>query len=262
MSEPAQEHGFVEAEGGRLFVRSWPSPSATRAAPILLLHDSLGCVRLWRGFPARLAEATGRRVIAYDRLGFGRSDPHPGRLQPDFIPEEARTGLAAIRAAMGVREMILVGHSVGGGMAVAAGAFFGEDTQAVVTIAAQSFIEPRTISGIEAAQQAFRDPDQFARLALYHGDKAQWVLDAWTRTWLDPDFAGWTLDDPLCRLLCPILVIHGDSDEYGSEAQPERIAAKAAGRAQVEILPGGGHLPHREQPDLVTRLIADFLKPL
>lgn len=57
--------------------------------PLLLLHDSLGCVTLWRDFPALLCSATGRRIVAYDRLGFGASAVRKGRLPLDFIEQES-----------------------------------------------------------------------------------------------------------------------------------------------------------------------------
>lgn len=66
----------------------------------MLFHDSLGCVELWRDFPAQLSAASGRRVIAYDRLGFGRSDAREVLPELDFIAEEARRILpGAARAA-------------------------------------------------------------------------------------------------------------------------------------------------------------------
>ena len=74
------------------------------------------CIR--RSFPKHLAVATGRRVIAYDRLGFGRSDPHPGRLDLDFIADEARHAIPLLCRQLGLSELIACGHSVGGGMAV------------------------------------------------------------------------------------------------------------------------------------------------
>ena len=52
---------------------------------LVLLHEGLGSVGLWRGFPAALAGATGRRVIAFSRLGHGRSDPPPRPRTPDFF---------------------------------------------------------------------------------------------------------------------------------------------------------------------------------
>ena len=74
-----REH-WIDTVQGKLFAQEW-APLQAQGAPIVLLHDSLGCVALWREFPAQLAQTTGHRVIAYDRLGFGRSDAHPGSLR-------------------------------------------------------------------------------------------------------------------------------------------------------------------------------------
>lgn len=58
---------FVAVPGGEVFVRRW-RPDGGTGAPIILLHDSLGSVEQWRGFPEALAAGAGRGVIAYDRL--------------------------------------------------------------------------------------------------------------------------------------------------------------------------------------------------
>ena len=245
---------------GRLFARQWqPDGLGAAAAPIVLLHDSLGCVELWRDFPALLAAATGRRVIAYDRLGFGRSDARVGRPSRDFVAEEAATVLAALREQLGIVRFVVVGHSVGGGMAVEIAAQASGDCEALVTMAAQAFVEDRTIAGLRVAQEQFEGPGQVERLAKYHGGKAPWALDAWLGQWLDPAFASWSLAEALPRVTCPVLAIHGEQDEYGSAAHPRRIVDGVAGPARLEMLPGVGHVPYREQPGLVVRLISDFL---
>jgi len=80
----AVDHWIAHAEG-RMFAREWPAADAGGGLPpLVLLHDSLGSVELWRDFPALLARDTGRRVIAYDRAGFGRSDARTGRLSFDW----------------------------------------------------------------------------------------------------------------------------------------------------------------------------------
>ena len=68
--------------------------------------------------PAQLARATQRDVIAYDRLGFGRSDRHPGTLGTTFVRDEADHAFAALLEQLGVDAFVALGHSVGGGMAV------------------------------------------------------------------------------------------------------------------------------------------------
>ncbi|MDF1503655.1 alpha/beta fold hydrolase [Roseisolibacter sp. H3M3-2] len=248
MTVTALDHTIATPHGA-LFSRTWaPADARAGAAPVLLFHDSLGSVELWRDFPAALAVATGRTVVAYDRLGFGRSDPHPGTLPPTFVADEVDAGVAPVRAALGLARVVAFGHSVGGGMAVATAARLGDACEALVTVSAQSFVEDRTLAGVRAARAAFRAPGQVERLARYHGDKARWVLDAWTETWLAPSFAGWSLDDVLRDVRCQTLALHGDGDEYGSVAHPRRIAAGVRGPSRVVILDGVGHVPHREAP--------------
>jgi pimeloyl-ACP methyl ester carboxylesterase len=258
----ATDH-WIAHPGGRLFARQWqPEPAGAGLATVVLLHDSLGCVELWRDFPASLAAATGRRVIAYDRLGFGRSDARIGRPPIDFIAQEASATWPLVRAQLEIGRFAVVGHSVGGGMAVEIAAHEAAACAAQVTMAAQAVVEDRTLAGLRVARRQFADPAQVERLARYHGDKAAWALDAWLGRWLDPAFAAWTLDTALPRVTCPVLAIHGDQDEYGSAAHPRRIVEGVAGPSRLEMLAGGGHIPYREQPELVTRLIADFLAPL
>jgi len=252
---------FIEAAGGKRFVRIWGDLGAG-AAPIVLLHDSLGSVELWRDFPGRLAGATGRAVVAYDRLGFGRSDPYPGLLAADFVREEARSSLPALQAQLGIARMILFGHSVGGGMSVCTGAALPEVVVAVVTESAQAFVEDRTLAGICEAEKGFQEPGQMDRLARYHGDKARWVLEAWTKTWQSPRFADWTLDAELRRLRCPVLAMHGDRDEYGSRLHPERIGSLSPGGGEVTIFEDCGHVPHREKPEAVLQAVTGFVGKL
>jgi pimeloyl-ACP methyl ester carboxylesterase len=258
MTTTDQRDDFVQCGDHRLFSRSWapPNPEAGRRAPILLFHDSLGCVELWRSFPEKLAVATGRRVVAYDRLGFGRSDPHPGKLGVGFVAGEADSVVPQLCDRLGIGDFVACGHSVGGGMAIETAARWPERCLALVTIAAQTFIEDRTLAGIRLAQRDFQDPDNRARLARYHGDKTPWVLDAWIGTWLSPAFADWALDRPLAGVRCPVLAVHGELDEYGSTRHPQRIAD---GRGEALILPGIGHVPHREAEGALLAAIAAFL---
>ncbi|WP_144049431.1 alpha/beta fold hydrolase [Vreelandella massiliensis] len=253
---------WVQTPDGHLFAQTWSPSALTSRVPIVLLHDSLGCVALWRSFPEALCEATGHPVIAYDRLGFGRSNASPRPPSFSFINDEATHGFAALRKALSIERFIALGHSVGGGMAVHIAGTYPDKCQGLVTIAAQAFNEGCTREGIIAAQELFADPAQFAKLTKYHGDKASWVLSAWTKTWLSPAFADWTLDAALKNVTCPALVLHGEKDEYGSLRQPERIASRVKGPAQCEILPHIHHVPHREcEADVVAR-VTHFVRAL
>lgn len=252
------EETWVNASGNRLYARRW-RVSEQDVPPIVLFHDSLGCIELWRSFPERLAKTTGRDVIAYDRLGFGRSDPHPGMLGNDFIVSEAHAAFAAVRDHFELSRFIAFGHSVGGGMAAACAAAFPGQCIALVTESAQAFVEPRTREGVLAARKTFAAKEQRDRLRRYHGDKAEWVLDAWIETWLSDDFRDWNLEATLRDIRCPVLAIHGDQDEYGSVEHPERIAALVQGPAVSKVIPGCGHVPHREKEHEVLAAVGEFL---
>jgi len=247
---------------GRLYVRAWTPESLASATPIVLLHDSLGSVELWRDFPAALSIGTGRRVIAYDRLGFGQSDACPGKLPLDFVAREAEGGFAAVRRQLGLGRFVAFGHSVGGGMAVHCAARFAGECAALITESAQAFVEDRTIAGIQTARELFTDPAQVERLARYHGDKTAWVLDAWIGSWLSPEFAPWSLDAVLPQVCCPVLALHGAEDEYGSPRHPERIGQLVSGPARVEVMAETRHVPHRERPADVLERVSDFLRDI
>ncbi|WP_248730105.1 MULTISPECIES: alpha/beta fold hydrolase [Halomonadaceae] len=254
-----QEH-WIETPQGRVHAAQWGAAGHHgEPAPIVLLHDSLGCIALWRSFPAKLAEATGRQVIAYDRLGYGRSDPYPGTLPLSFIDDEAHGTFRCVRDALGFERFTLLGHSVGGSMAVVAAGHYPQACDALITQAAQAFAEARTRDGIHHTRQQFNEAGQMARLSKYHGEKAQWVLEAWADTWLSDAFHHWNLEAALPRVTCPSLVIHGELDEYGSLRQPERIAELTAGVASMEILANCGHVPHRECENVVVSTIDAFL---
>lgn len=251
---------WITTEPGKLFARQWTPSQANDRGTILLFHDSLGCVDLWRDLPLNLATATCRPVVAYDRLGFGRSDPHPGILPQTFIRDEASFVVPRLCDSLGLGAIIPFGHSVGGGMAIATASRLPARCAAVITESAQSFIDDKTRCGLLAGKMKFQEPSQFERLKRYHGEKARWVLDAWINTWLAPDFANWSLDHDLPGVRCPTLVLHGERDEYGSRQHADRIATLTSGLSQTLILEGCGHIPHREQPSVILKSVASFLR--
>jgi pimeloyl-ACP methyl ester carboxylesterase len=250
----------IDVRGRRLFARDWRPENANDLAPIILMHDSLGCVELWRDFPQTLCAATGRRVVAYDRLGFGRSDNYPGPISLDFVVTEARLFLPFVLEAAGVDSFVLFGHSVGGDMSVVAAAEFPTRCRALITESAQAFAEDITLEGVRRARTTFADPAAMERLKRYHGDKAPWVVSSWIDSWLSPAFANWSLEPWLTRLTCPVLALHGDNDEYGSRRHPDMIVAMAGGPATLGLIQDCGHVPHREKQGIVRDLVAQFLE--
>jgi len=263
MATVEQKELWLPTDNGQVYIRTWVHDHrcAQYASPIVLFHDSLGSVALWRDFPAQLAAATQRDVIAYDRQGFGLSSPYSETISSDFIREEAKL-FATLADHLGIETFIAFGHSVGGAMALNCAARFPEQCLAVVSVSAQAFVEDQTILGIKAAKAQFEQARHFERLQKYHGEKSQWVLNAWTQTWLSESFADWTIERGLGQILCPVLVIHGVEDEYGSAAHPERIAQLSVNRSEILMLNNCHHVPHREMPELVINAIQRFVSSL
>lgn len=261
-TEGTTSDAWVNHPQGRLFTRTWTPAGELAGVPIVLFHDSLGSVELWRSFPAELSAATNRKVVAYDRLGFGKSDAYTRDFPLDFIPDEARTFVPALMEQLNLKRFIALGHSAGGGMIVNVAALYPQAVVALITEAAQAFPEDQTLNSIAEAKEQFKDDAQVARLSKYHGEKARWVLNAWTDTWLNPGFKAWSLKDVLPRVTCPMLVIHGEHDEYGSLRHPELIGELSGGPARVEIIPDTYHVPHREKPELIVQMVAEFIQNL
>ena len=91
----AGRHGAVVVAGKRLEAVAYGPPPGS-APTIVMLHEGLGCVALWRDFPAKLAEATGWGVFAYSRAGYGASDPVDLPRPLDYMTLEARSSLPQI----------------------------------------------------------------------------------------------------------------------------------------------------------------------
>jgi pimeloyl-ACP methyl ester carboxylesterase len=255
MASPAAERPVVV--GGRTIEAAELAGDAGRA-PLVLLHEGLGSVGLWRGFPQALHEATGRRVLSFSRYGHGRSQPPPQPRTPAFFHTEALDVLPALLAALDAPRPILVGHSDGASIAlIHAGR---HPVTALVLLAPHVFVEDVTVAAIRETREQYVGGDLRARMARHHDDPdaAFW---GWCDVWLDPAFRAWELDGDVARVRAPALLIQGADDPYGSLEQLDRIEAATAGAAR-RIVVGGGHSPHLEHPERVVAAIGAFAAEL
>ena len=222
--------------------------------PLVLLHEGLGSIGLWRDFPAALARRTGRRTVVYSRHGHGRSQKPPHPRTPAFFHEEAQAVLPELLSGLGISEPVLVGHSDGGSIALI---FGGEaPVTGVVTLAAHVFVEEICVRSIEQIRERYVDGDLRARLARHHDhpDAAFW---GWCDVWLDPAFRAWTLDAEAAAITAPALVVQGRDDPYGTLAQVDRICAAIGPSARRLVVPGG-HSPHLDAADEVVAAVGAF----
>src|SRR3990172_6390280 len=138
-------------------------PGDPEQPPLVLLHEGLGSIGLWRTFPRALHQATSRRVIAFSRYGHGTSDPPPAPRTPSFFHEEACTVLPAVLRRGDVVEPILVGHSDGASIALIHAAAF--PVAGLALLAPHVIAEDVTLSAIRAARERFETGDLRRRLS-------------------------------------------------------------------------------------------------
>jgi len=237
-------------------------PAPERAPTLVLLHEGLGCIALWRDFPARLAEATGCGVFAYSRQGYGRSDPCPLPRPLDYMNGEAVRVLPEVLDGIGLRRGVLVGHSDGASIAALhAGLVRDPRIAGAVLMAPHFFTEPIGLRAIAEARTAYAEGDLRARLAKYHAN-VDAAFRGWSDAWLDPDFEGWDIRPPLADIAIPVLAFQGESDQYGTRAQVDIVAERVPAPVEVAVLPECRHAPFLEQPERTLELVAGFVRGL
>ena len=232
----------------------------TGKAPRVFLHDGLGSIRQWRDFPAKLAAATGRRALVYDRYGYGQSDVlREERRTVRFMHDEGLIALPELLDNLGIRKPILIGHSDGASIAlIHAGA--GHEAAGIVAMAPHVFIEPLCLKSIDKAAEAFETTEFGVKLARYHRD-ARKTFYGWADVWLDPGFKGWDIRGKyLTGIRCPVLGIQGFDDVYGTMAQLDELQKFSS--AQLLKLERCGHAPFKDQAEAVLSAIVSFVEKL
>lgn len=244
---------------------------------VVLLHgltDSAGC---WADAEA-LWTASGLAVLAVDARGHGRA--------PRFTDSELteRPGAVMVRDVVALiehlpRPVVLLGHSMGAAVAVAAAASVPSRVAGVVAEDPPWPVPPRTAADAGRAAEWVRDHDR--NQLLSHAQRVSWgrvvspdwsgaELDAWSRAKEQTDrrlLATGDIVPPLpwpellsrIRDRVPVLVVTGDQDVMvGRES--EREASRRG--ATVVRLAGAGHSVRRDAPDAYHAVVDPFLRAL
>jgi pimeloyl-ACP methyl ester carboxylesterase len=233
-----------------------------RPGPTLVfLHEGLGSVSLWRDFPQRVADATALPALVYSRAGYGRSTALKAPRTPSYMHDEALSILPALLDALGIAHPILVGHSDGASIALIHAGLGVRPVRALIALAPHVFVEDLSIAGIEQARLAYEAGDLRTKLGRYHAHVDS-AFRGWNDIWLSPAFRDWNIEGALPGIACPVLLVQGRGDEYGTLAQLDAIERGVCGPVERVELDDCGHSPHRDQPEATLSAIRNFILAL
>lgn len=255
MIDWASGKGWLTAGGKRLEWAAWGERDA--GPVIVLLHEGLGCLALWRDFPERLAQATGLGVFAFSRANYGQSDAGDLPFPVDYMTRQARDVLPEVLDQIGAAQFVLMGHSDGATIAAEyAGRIEDFRVRGLVLMAPHVFTEPMGLAEIARAGEAF-GPETAARMGKYHRDPEA-TFRGWNDAWLNPDFAKWDVSEVIDYLRIPTLVIQGRQDQYGTMKQVEEFETRSYAPVDVLALDDCRHAPQFDQPETVLDAVHFF----
>jgi pimeloyl-ACP methyl ester carboxylesterase len=255
-TELRQQFGEVAVDGKRLETL-WIEPPDASGETIVMLHEGLGSIALWKDFPQRLAARAGCHVLVYSRDGHGNSDELMEKRPVEFMQREGEVVLPELLDKLEIERPILLGHSDGGSIALVFAGRFPESPRALILEAPHVFVEDLSVSSIAAAKVSYETTNLRAKLGIYHPhvDETFW---GWNDIWLDPRFRSWNIESYLESIRCLVLCLQGEEDEYGTAAQVKAIAARVPG-TEIVMLPECKHSPHRDQQEATLEKMAEFV---
>jgi pimeloyl-ACP methyl ester carboxylesterase len=256
LPEPLASRDDVTVDGKRLETLVY-APIGNKPT-IVMLHEGLGSVSMWKDFPEQIANSTGCGVLAYSRYGHGKSERLAEKRSVEFMHHEAQVVLPELVERFEIQAPILLGHSDGGSICIIYAATATRKPRALILEAPHVFVEDWSVNSISKIRTVYQTTDLPKKLGRYH-DHVDETFWGWNDVWLDPRFRSWNIEAYLNSITCPVLVIQGEDDEYGTLAQVEAIQARLP-NTETLLLPKCGHSPHREQTAMTLAAITRFVQ--
>lgn len=256
----------------RLHYLAWGDPAAQ---PVLLMHGGSAHAHWWDAFAASMA--SDYRVVAVDLRGHGDSGrPTP----PAYLLDDYVADIAAFVEALGFSRVVLIGHSLGGLVAVVYASRASVPVEAVVVVdvsvrqsSGRRFLDrlrqwphPVYSSAAEGVRRFRLLPSATAATPEMLAHVARHGLRDLPGGGSTPKFDRAALDDAavrdvraeFARLRCPILFVRGAKSTVASPAAIEEVRALAPHAHAAEV-PGAYHHVMLDNPDGFENAVRGFL---
>ena len=223
----------------------------------MLLHGLADTTAIWRRVAGTL-EARGQLVLV-DQRAHGRSSAPPGPVTRDDLAAD----VVAVLDHLGIERAMLLGHSMGGIVAMTTALAAPERIAGLVLIGTASQVSARAAAWYgKIAEAAEREGIPGLRRAIFGADSERPIEgDARGMAAITRALAGLhasPLTPHLAAVRCPTLLLVGDRDPMGPAAS--EIIHRAIPGSTFEVVPGG-HWLHVEAPERVLEAIERFTRP-
>jgi pimeloyl-ACP methyl ester carboxylesterase len=253
----AVEEGRVPFRGHETWYRRFRADEPT-GAPLLCLHGGPGCSHL--GFEALEGLADERDVVLYDQVGGGNSSRSTDTAL--WTVELFVAEVSAVRAALGLERVHVLGHSWGGMLALEVALTQPAGLESLVL---SSTLSSSRLWASEARRLRADLPDDVRSVLDAHEEimrttSAEVYETMWGPNEMLPTgtLADWDVTDRLGEIDVPALVLCGRHDE----ATPHQAEVIAAGIADTELVvfEESAHLTTVEEPERYVAVVRDFLR--
>lgn len=257
------------------------------SGPAVLLMHGLACDHTtWNPVIEQLAKRY--TVIAPDLLGHGLS----AKPRADYSVGGYANGMRDLLTYLGLDKVTVVGHSLGGGVAMQFAYQFPERTQRLILVSpggvgpeVTPLIRAVTTPGFHQLMGVLALPgirhagkaglQLLSKSHIPHTRDLDEVADIY-ETFKDPaaraairhvvkaviDWRGQIVtmaDRAYLTEAMPMALIWGDDDSVIPHTHARRIAALAP-QTTIEILPNAGHFPHKDHPERFVKIVNDFIR--